>query len=402
MWKRILASERRNIYLFYVLTAAMNCWFIASNWLYFWTKYMTYGQLGWVDALGFGFATLLEIPSGAVADLLGKRKTILIGFVAGAIGIYIVTFSGSLAGIFIGWMITQLVYAFYSGAAEALAYDSLVDLKDEKSFDHVITRSSEIESYTGAIAMLIGGFLYTIDARLPHLLWGTSFLIGAVFAWFLIEPKVDTQKFSFRKYFKQLGIGFKELTHPELRKYIGFFFALVGVYFLYSWGFLRPTIATSFGFFSREQGIILPLLTLYGALIVRSLPYFQKRLSGLKGLLILSAIMAVGFYLASLPLGYYGLIPLILIATAGRLAIPWISIVINRRIESKNRATTLSTVALITKIPYVLFGVLAAKMVENAQLSTLNRSIAYIIIVVAVVGGVWAYFNGHTKKVITV
>ena len=86
MVNKILRSEKRNIYLFYLLSATMNFWFIASNWIYFWTKYMTFGQLGWVDAAGFGFAILLEIPSGAIADLFGKRKTILFGMIAPAIG----------------------------------------------------------------------------------------------------------------------------------------------------------------------------------------------------------------------------------------------------------------------------------------------------------------------------
>jgi len=393
MIPRLLKSERRNIYLFYILTAAMNFWFIASNWIYFWTKFMTFGQLGWVDALGFGFAMLLEVPSGAIADLLGKRRTILIGMIAGAIGVFIITFSGTLTGIFIGWLITQVCYAFYSGAAEALAYDTLVDLKDEGSYDKVITRSSEIESYAGAITTLIGGFLFTVNFRLPHILWGSGFAIGAIFAWLLVEPKVDTEKFSAKTYLNQLFIGIKVLIQPSLKKFIGFFFVLVGVYYLYSWGFIRPAIATSFGFFAKEQGIILPLLTLYGALIVRTIPYFKQRISDVTGLVILSIIMALGFFIASFPVGYYGIIAMILIATAGKLSSPWISIIVNTRIESKYRATTLSTVALMTKIPYVLIAVIAGKMVENSTLNKFTFTVGLTIVLVAVVSALAVIIN---------
>jgi MFS family permease len=371
----------------------MNFWFVGSNWIYFWTKYMTFGQLGWVDAIGFGFAMLLEIPSGAVADLIGKRKTILFGMLAGTIGISIVTFSGSLTGIFIGWMIAQVCFALYSGAGEALAYDTLVDLKDEKRFDQVITRSSEIESYVGAAATFIGGFLYGVNFRLPHILWGSGFVLGAIFAWFLIEPKIDTEKFSFKTYLKQLSVGIKELTQTSLRKFIGFFFVLVGVYYLYSWGFIRPAIATSFGFYAKEQGIILPLLTIYGAIIVRFVPFLKRKLSDISGLVLLSLIMAAGFFIASFPVGFYGLISMILIATAGKLASPWISIVINKRIESKHRATTLSTVALLTKMPYVLIAIMAGKMVENANLNYFNLSVAFVVMFVSLASALLVKLN---------
>lgn len=341
---------------------------------------MTFGQLGWADALGFGFALLLEVPSGAVADLIGKRKTILFGFLAGSLGIFIITFSGTLTGIFIGWLITQICYAFYSGAAEALVYDTLIDLKEQDNFDKVITKSSEIESYVAAICTLIGGFLFAVNSRLPHILWNLGFVLGAIFSWFLVEPKIDTEKFSLKKYFNQLFVGIKELTQTGLKRFIGFFFILVGVNFMYSWGLLRPAIATSFGFFAKEQGIILPALTIFGAIIVRFVPFFKKHLSDVTGVVILSAIMAVGFLLAAFPIGKYGIISMIFVAIAGELASPWISIIVNKRIESKNRATTLSTVALMTKIPYVLFAVVAGKMVGNDQLGIFNLVTALVII----------------------
>lgn len=345
---------------------------------------MTFGQLGWVDALGFGFALLLEVPSGAFADMLGKRRTILVGMIAGAVGVFTITFSESLTGLLIGWLITQICYAFYSGAAEALAYDTMIDLKDQKNFNKVITRSSEIESYVTAITVLLGGFLFTVHFRIPHILWGSGFALGILFAWLLVEPKVDTEKFSIKKYFQQLLSGIKELTQTGLKRYIGFFFILVGVYYLYSWGFIRPAIATSFGFFAQEQGVILPALTIVGAIVVRAIPYLKKKLSDLGGLLIFSVMMAVGFLIAAFPIGYWGIFSMIIIAISGKLASPWISIIINKRIESKYRATTLSTVALMTKVPYVLIAVLAGRMVEDSRLPIFNLWVATIIILVAV------------------
>jgi MFS family permease len=357
MINRILHSEKRNIYLFYLTSVGMSAWFIASNWLYFWTKFMTYGQVGLVDALGFGLALTLEIPSGAIADMIGKRKTILIGMIAGFLGVMLMTFSGNIVGITIGWMITQICYAFYSGAGEALVYDTLKDLKLEVMFDKVITKARSIESITGATATLIGGFLYYYNNQLPHFLWGMGFFFGAVASYFFIEPKIDTQKFSIKKYGSQIFTGMKELLHKDLRKYIGFF--------------------------AKEQAIILPVLTLMGAYVVRLIPVMKKYVSDVMGIFILAVLMSVGFIIASLNLGWFGLIPMFLITIAGDLASPWISIVVNKRIDSKNRATTLSTIALLTKLPYVLVVITVGKMIENGALATFNIYTGVVVVAVA-------------------
>ena len=70
---------------------------------------------------------------------------------------------------------------------------------------------------------------------------------------------------------------------------------------------------------------------------------------------------------------------MILIMIAGGLAAPWISIIVNKRIDSKNRATTLSTVALLTKIPYVLVAVAAGKMIEEGKIGLFARSTGLVI-----------------------
>ncbi|OGM14110.1 hypothetical protein A3D84_03320 [Candidatus Woesebacteria bacterium RIFCSPHIGHO2_02_FULL_42_20] len=375
-----ILKENRNILVFYILSACMNFFFLASNWIYFWTKFMTYGQLGWIDALGFGFALFLEIPSGAIADLLGKKKTIQVGLIAGTIGAFMISGANNLTTIFIGWLMVQIAYAFYSGAGEALAYDTLVQLKRENEYDVVITKSKTIETYTTAFATFFGGFMYEFWFRLPHYAWGFGFLLGAISAFWLFEPKVDTIKFSFKTYFEQLFIGAKELFSVSLRKYVVFILILLGVYYLYSWGFIRPAIATSFGFYAKEQSIIIGLLTLISAFAIRLVPKLREKISDMGGLVILSLMMAIGFFAAAFPIGYWGVFVLLTIAIAGKLADPWISVVINREIPSKYRATTLSTAAFITRLPYVLIAVVAGSSIQAGKLSIFNLWVAGAIL----------------------
>ena len=73
-----------------------------------------------------------------------------------------------------------------------------------------------------------------------------------------------------------------------------------------------------------------------------------------------------------------------MIRIAGDLANPWISVIINRHIPSKDRSTTLSTVSLFGKLPYVLTAVIAGDMAQRNQLGVFNLGV--IIFLVLMIG----------------
>ncbi len=360
---------------------------------------MTYGQLGWVDGIAFAFALVLDVPTGAIADIFGKKKTITAALFASFAGSMMIATGSTLPVIFIGWMITNLGFALYSGAAEALAYDTLVDLKQEDRYEKVISKASSIDLYVEAATVFIGGLLYGLNFRLPHILWSLAYFVGFVVSFWLIEPHIDTIKFSFKNYFKQLGVGVQELLKPNLRRYFIYFFILLGIYYMYSWGFIRPAIADSFGFKAQAQGIILPILTLSSAFLMRYIPFLKKKISDFTGLLIMAIIMAISFYLASFPVGYWGFLIMVFIAFSGKLAYPWISIIVNKEIPSANRATTLSTISLITKIPYVLVAVIAGKAVQEGQLKTFNSYVGLLILAGIIIGLIVNYLSKHKLEI---
>jgi len=385
MFAWVAKGKERNVMLFYILTASTNLWFAASNWLYVWRRFMSFGELGWVDGIGFGFSVLLEVPSGALADILGKRITLIMSNIAATCGILLIALGNTFWEIFIGNLIVQFGWALYSGASEAMAYDSLIDLRKEHLFSQVLAKSNLVMSYAAAFGYYVGGFLYDIHWRMPHIVWGLSYVPAIIASFLIIEPISDTEKFTMQGYWNKIVLGTKELFIPKLRKYLIIIFILLGVYFLYTWGFIRPAIATSFGFYSKEQSIILPVLTLACAYLIQFLPAIKRRLSTSAGLTILSTMLAFGFLLSALPIGYWGIVPMFLIALAGKFSGPWISILINEEISSAYRATTLSTVALFSKIPYVVGAVVIGSAFEDGYLMQFCLGMGLTILVVTAI-----------------
>lgn len=368
-----------NIRIFYLLTMANNAFFLVGNWIFFWLRYMTYGQLGWIDATCFAFGMIMEIPTGAISDLVGKKKTLALAQFLAAAGFAIMASSVEKYQLLVGFLITQAGWAFYSGAAEALAYDTLKEKGQEEQFDHVISSSNVVSIASTVFCTLIGILLYEWYFRSTHFAMAVAYGIGFILTFFLTEPKVDSEHFSFKGYFNQLAQGFYQLLQPKLKRFLPLIATLLGVYFVYSFGFLKPAVAEHFGFLAREQGLIYAVLSLVSAVLVHFVPQMRKKLSDAQGLILLTLLLGIGFLLAGLLTGWFGGIFVItLIAVAGSLSSPWVSVVVNREIASKYRATTLSTISMITKVPYIIVAILAGKLIQDGLINQFNTGIGIL------------------------
>jgi MFS family permease len=388
--RNLIPIPDRNIGIYYILTCAQTASFVSANWIFFWLRLMTYGQLGLVDALGFAFGLLMEIPTGAIADMMSRRRTLMLAYAFAGAGYLVMAASDAAWVLILGFWLTQIGWAFYSGAAEALAFDSLKELGQEAQYPRVASTVNMLGIIAFIAALLIGGVMYNVDVRLPHYACGIALLIGMGAAFWLREPKVGAvATFSLRTYRKQLTQGFRQLVMPDLRQYVGLIFAALGGMFLFSFGLIQPAIATSFGFLADEQAVVYALLATIAALLMPLVPPLRKRFSDFTGLAVLTLLLAAGFAGAALPLGGWGVVALLCIRVGGEMSRTWVSIVLNERIPSETRATTLSTVALLSRIPYVLTALIAGVMVEAGTFAWFNLAVALVIGII--VAGSFAY-----------
>ena len=166
-------SKYRNIRQYFLLTILTNLWFAESSWLFFWRTFISYEEIGIIDALAFGFGMFIEIPTGALADIIGKRNTIIASYIFSALGIFIMSQTTGWFHLLVGMLFFQLGFALYSGTAEALCYDSLLEEKQEAEYESVISITSILILLSTIVATFIGGtLLYAVHIRLPYIFWG--------------------------------------------------------------------------------------------------------------------------------------------------------------------------------------------------------------------------------------
>lgn len=373
-------AKYRNVKQYFVLTVLTNLWFAESSWLFFWRTFVSYKEIGIIDAIAFGFGMFIEIPTGALADIIGKRNTVIASYLLSSIGIFIMSQATGFFLLLVGMLFFQLGFALYSGTAEALCYDSLLEENKEGEYESVISVTSMLVLFSTILATFIGGtMLYALHIRLPYIFWGTAQVFGFFVSLSLHESISEFKSFTLKNYVNQLIQGTKLLFSRPLRKYIVSIVSILGIYYVFEFGILKPAMALSFGFDEKILGVLTPIMYILSALTIYNLHRLRKLFGDNSGLLVLSFGIGTCLLISTLGLGVWGFIPLILISVLGNLGNPWLSVIINSKTSSKYRATVLSSVAFVTKIPYVFISILLGTSLEGGVLYEFTLSLSIVI-----------------------
>lgn len=174
-------------------------------------------QVGIAEGIFHVVSFLFEVPSGMIADLLGRKRTLVISSLCGVCSALLMAFSGDFFGICLSMAFQALMYNFCSGTQEALTYDSLkaagcedAYLKQNAWLQGLSQASSSLSSLLGGVATLLGFFpAYAITAL-------CSGACGAA-ALALAEPQVtETQRRRTQHPFAQLAPRLKEHIFQSL------------------------------------------------------------------------------------------------------------------------------------------------------------------------------------------
>lgn len=374
----------RNIKIAYIVATFRNAWFWLGVWILFYLSITNYSGIGIVESTLFFTAIILEVPTGALADILGKRKTIIISFFLSAICNFGIAYSTNLNNLLVSVIFGGVGMSLYSGAFDALVYDSLLQDKKGSMFNKVLSRITSQQLIMMAICSVIGGYLYVYDKHLPFLLCGIFALAASGLSFLFTEPKYDTEKFSFKNYLKRNTDGFKHLFNKNLLKIVPFLI-IVGSFYALSDEMLDSMLGFEFGLSSQMLGILFSVIALVGALF----SYLSGKISKDKDLfyliLILTGLSALTYLLS--PVAGVVLGSILLICRSGIMAIHgnYQSSLLNRSIDSKYRATTLSSFNLIKTLPYAISAPFLGIYIQQITAKNFAFVIAIVLIVVVTV-----------------
>ncbi len=183
---------------------------------------MSLPEIYYMEAIVLCICVVLDIPSGALADVIGRKQTIIIGrvFLFGSILFFAIMTNATEA--WVGNILWAIGYTLQSGADTSLLYETLKERGREDKYKKVQGQAVGARLVLVAFCSLVVGLLAEIDLRLPLLLCLPFALIPLVSSFFWREP-IQTEKYSVQKQVETLmqGASFV-LRSVEVRWMVGF------------------------------------------------------------------------------------------------------------------------------------------------------------------------------------
>jgi len=125
-------------------------------------------EIGIAETVFHITSILFEIPSGALADVFGRKKMLIVSSVMCMIGNIIMIFSDSLFMVCLSIAFQALCYNFSSGTGDALAYDSLKIAGMESSFEKYESNQLIIYRLCSGISTLCAGFALFMGYKMAY------------------------------------------------------------------------------------------------------------------------------------------------------------------------------------------------------------------------------------------
>jgi MFS family permease len=356
---------KRNILVGYAISFLNNSWFWIGIWVLYYLKFTNYAGIGVLESVMIVTMTFMEIPTGAVADIFGKKLTIFMAMALSGLGSFIMGFAPNFNILVLSIVSMTVGGALYSGTMEALIYDSLKQIKKENDYSKAIKNISSLQLVAFSIAGAIGGFLYKINPGFPFILTGIAQLVACLLTFLLIEPTVDSVKFSLKNYLRQTAMGFDQLFRQGKLRVDILRILSIGVFAVICWEVLNDALAIGFGFSPEQLGIFASILYLSTAVLSRLSDKFIKMFGGVKTNILIGTIIAISLIVSPTVGVALGGLTIFIRVVVSKIFSNITSEVINANTKSKYRATTISTFSMLQNLPYVVLAFVIGTMIDK-------------------------------------
>ena len=159
---------------------------------------LTLVQISLIESIVIGTIFLTEVPTGVLADRVGRKWSIFAATVLLMSAEFIFIFARSFEWYIFVALLTGTGFAFASGAVEALVYDSLPPKNREEAMKRAMGRVNSWGQIAFVIAPIIGGLIIgdaSVEKFIPAIaLTVVALLIGAIVCLMLREPAADSSE----------------------------------------------------------------------------------------------------------------------------------------------------------------------------------------------------------------
>src|SRR3989344_728623 len=144
---------KRDIFIYYIFSFFLGT-YIANGTTVLFERVLefSYSQIFTLGAVYMLMFILFEVPSGAFADLVGRKRSVALGCLLLVLGALATGMSTNFAQVTASFLLWAAGFSCISGAGEALLYDRL---NDEKRYGKVLGTSMLLGLFGTILAGII-------------------------------------------------------------------------------------------------------------------------------------------------------------------------------------------------------------------------------------------------------
>ncbi len=353
---------------------------------------LTLSQFALMNAVWAATIVIMEVPSGALADIWGRRNLLIFASALMIIEMLLLCivprgYSGILFTVFlINRVLSGTAEAAASGADEALAYDALKAAGGESQWRRVLAMQMRLRSMAAIIATTIGAAVYdpafvnqvinwaglNVHLSLADTIRFPIYLtLGMAFGALIVTLRMNPSRISPDDAcggMEQCGRSVKDIFTQTLQagRWIlitPWALVVIAAGFLFD-GTIRMVITLTSQYYRLIEipeatfGLIGSLLAGLGLVIPRIAMKMTDRFTPRMNLLSIAATTVIGLVGMSLFKPIIGLVPAIILFSGMYMTGFFVSHYLNQITPSSHRATVLSFKGLSFNLFYGLLGVL--------------------------------------------
>ena len=390
-----------NIPRFFLFAALRGAQFglITATWVIFLQRQhgLNYTQVTLIDVVFWLAVALGEVPTGMVADTIGRKVSLAIGTIIMAVSMVAWAFAPTIGLVTAAYELLAIGHTFLSGADDAFFYESLKITGRRDEYVRLNGRKVALVIACTALGSLSSGLLAAIDLRLPFLAAIFCFLTMFVVTLSFREPRHEANADEAKRltYGQVLRQAVKMMkVRPVLRLSI-FYLVLLGLSgVLLETVFLQPQ-ALTLGVPLAAVGVVVTGVHLLNILGSSTAYRVRARLGESTVLLVAPMLIVVCLValaaLQSLPaLGFVGVVGLLT-----NLARPLAMGRLQQEADDNVRATLLSLQALLFTLVIAVIEPTMGVIADRAGLSAAYFVLALILalLLTLLYSKGWRYFS---------
>lgn len=323
------------------------------------------GQLAVINGVGHFASLLFEIPSGAVADYFGHRRTLVVAMLgqAASMACYL---GGSFWWMLVGTTLYFWFGSLMTGTAEAIFFERLEQLGLEKDHAKLYGQGKGFATAASVISMALAGVFYEIHWSLPFLVGIVQFVAAAAIISTFTDPPQQVRvgkkegTLAFYHHFKQAVSTIWRI--PSLFWLIVTSAFIIGP--LFGLGDFQQALMNNIGMGAAMIGFVYALKRLLSVFLQSTVHTITAQIGAPFFTLACAALMVIHLLSAALVRT-----PFLLILSLILGSLAWVGLEVatndymNRLIPTGSRATTLSFSnmmrGIVTLASIIAFGFLS-------------------------------------------